>query len=52
MISPKANNREKTGRRLFGNRGRPLFPFLPGFGSFVDPVAQKRAGLLSGDMKN
>jgi competence ComEA-like helix-hairpin-helix protein len=32
MISPKANNREKTGRRLFGNRGRPLF--LPGFGSF------------------
>ncbi len=34
MISPKANNREKTGRRLFGNRGRPLFPFLPGFGFF------------------
>ena len=34
MISPKANNREKTGRRLFGNRGRPLFPFSPGFGFF------------------
>ena len=35
MMSPKESNREKTGRRLFGNRGRPLFPFLPGFGSFL-----------------
>ena len=32
-------------------QGRPLFPFLPGFGSFLDPVGADRAGLLSGDMK-
>jgi hypothetical protein len=49
MISPKSNNREKTGRRLFGNRGRPLFrcfPFLPGFGSFLDSPASGVGGVL------
>jgi hypothetical protein len=33
-------------------QGRPLFPFLPGFGSFWNPVAQISAGLLSGALKN
>jgi hypothetical protein len=28
-----------------GNRGRPLFPFLPGFGSFLDPPASEIGGV-------
>ena len=52
MILQKQITERKQGDDSLENRGRPLFPFLPGFGSFVDPVAQKRAGLLSGDMKN
>jgi hypothetical protein len=51
MISPKANNREKTGRRLFGTGGvrcSVLARLRIIFGS----GGAERAGLLSGDMKN